>query len=64
MLELENMKKIYIEMFQKPQEPEITTSTFAVYENLCAMLHAARFCKLSEADLENIFYNNASGLFL
>ena len=54
----------YIEMFQKPQEPEITTSTFAVYENLCAMLHAARFCKLSEADLENIFYNNASGLFL
>ena len=54
----------FVETFQTRNEAKITTSTFAVYENLCAMLHAARFCKLSEADLEDIFYNNASRLFL
>jgi predicted TIM-barrel fold metal-dependent hydrolase len=38
-------------------------ATFAAYENLCAMLHAAKFCKLTEADRNNIFYNNAARLF-
>ena len=37
--------------------------TFAAYENLCALLHAARFCRLSQTDMENIFFNNAAKLF-
>ena len=38
-------------------------ATFAAYENLCAMLYAAKFCKLKKVELENIFFNNASRLF-
>ncbi len=38
-------------------------STFAIYENLCTLFQAAKFCKLSKSDIENIFYNNASRLF-
>jgi len=38
-------------------------ATFAAYENLSAMLLAAKFCKLSKTELENIFYNNAANLF-
>ncbi|MBN2457159.1 MAG: amidohydrolase family protein [Sedimentisphaerales bacterium] len=38
-------------------------ATFAAYENLSAMLYAAKFSKTSSKDLENIFYNNAAGLF-
>lgn len=38
-------------------------ATFAAYENLCAFLSAARFCKLTESNLNDIFYENASALF-
>lgn len=38
-------------------------ATFAAYENLCAMLYAAKFCKLEKFELENIFFNNALHLF-
>ena len=38
-------------------------ATFAAYENLCALLHAARFCKLSEEERRNIFHDNAARLF-
>jgi predicted TIM-barrel fold metal-dependent hydrolase len=38
-------------------------ATFAAYENLCAMLAAARFTNTSKKDLEDIFYNNAARLF-
>jgi predicted TIM-barrel fold metal-dependent hydrolase len=38
-------------------------ATFAIYENLSALFHAARFCQISEDDIQNIFYNNAAGLF-
>ena len=38
-------------------------ATFAAYENLAALFNAAKFCKLSETDIQNIFYNNAKGLF-
>ena len=48
---------------QLPRRQEINSATFAVYENLAAMFHAAKFCKLSETDIQNIFYNNAVKLF-
>jgi len=38
-------------------------ATFAAYENLCAMFHAAKFCKVTEAGRNSIFYNNAARLF-
>ncbi len=38
-------------------------ATFAIYENLSALFQAARFCNLSEDDIQNIFYNNAVNLF-
>lgn len=38
-------------------------ATYAAYENLSAMLLAAKFCKVSKGDIENIFYNNAANLF-
>ena len=38
-------------------------ATFAIYENLSALFHAARFCKVGEDDIQNIFYNNAASLF-
>lgn len=38
-------------------------ATFAIYENLRALFRAARFCKISENDIQNIFYNNAANLF-
>jgi len=38
-------------------------ATFAFYENLSALFQAARFCNLSEDDIQNIFYNNAANLF-
>ena len=38
-------------------------ATFAVYQNLIALFQAARFCRLRENDVENIFYNNAAELF-
>lgn len=37
--------------------------TFAIYENLSALFHAARFCNVSNDDIKNIFYNNAAQLF-
>ena len=37
--------------------------TFAAYENLAALMHAIKFCKLSAAEIEDIFYNNAKRLF-
>jgi hypothetical protein len=51
------------EMLTPPGKPAITTATLAIYKNLCAMLHEAKFCKLSDTDMENIFYNNAAELF-
>ncbi|NOX64242.1 MAG: amidohydrolase family protein [Chlorobi bacterium] len=38
-------------------------ATFAIYENLRALFHAARFCNVREDDIQNIFYNNAAKLF-
>jgi glutamate-1-semialdehyde 2,1-aminomutase len=38
-------------------------ATFAIYESLSSLFHAARFCQLGEEDIKNIFYNNAAGLF-
>ena len=38
-------------------------ATFAVYENLSALFHAARFCNVSEYDIQNIFYTNSKKLF-
>lgn len=50
------------EMVSRPGGQKIR-ATFAVYENLRALLHGARFCKLSQTDIENIFYDNAAILF-
>ena len=50
------------DMINRPGGQEIR-ATFAAYENLCAMLHAAKFSNISETDLNNIFYNNAAKLF-
>jgi predicted TIM-barrel fold metal-dependent hydrolase len=43
---------------QKPLD-----ATFAAYESLCAMLYAAKFCKVQAFERENIFFNNAAKLF-
>ena len=51
------------EMVARPGGIE-SQATFAAYENLCALIHAARFCKLSEQERNNIFRNNAVQLFL
>lgn len=37
--------------------------TFSVYESLCTTLYAARFCRLSETSVTNIFFKNAARLF-
>lgn len=50
------------EKIRRPGGQEIR-ATFAAYENLCAMLHAAKFSKITETEKENIFFNNAAGLF-
>jgi len=50
------------EKVRRPCGQEIR-ATFAAYENLCAMLHAAKFCKVTETDRNNIFFNNAAKLF-
>ena len=42
---------------------ESSNATFLAYENLCALFHAARFCGLGDNEFEDIFYNNAAGLF-
>jgi len=49
------------EMVTRPGGQNIA-ATFAAYENLRALIHAARFCQLSETDLQNIFYDNAANL--
>ena len=51
------------EMVQRPRGQNIESATFAAYENLCAIFHAAKFCKLSKTDIQNIFYCNAERLF-
>ena len=38
-------------------------ATFAVYENLRALLYAVRFCKLCDAEKNDIFRGNAKRLF-
>jgi len=38
-------------------------ATFAAYENLCALLHAARFCGLDEFARQDLFFGNAKRLF-
>lgn len=38
-------------------------ATFAAYENLCDLLCAARFCKLTNSQINDIFYNNSKRLF-
>ena len=50
------------ENLQRPVGQKIR-ATFAVYENFCAMLHAAKFCKVSEAEMNDIFFDNAKKLF-
>lgn len=50
------------EMVARPGGLE-AKATFAAYESLCALCHAAKFCRLSEQDLADIFFNNAAGLF-
>jgi hypothetical protein len=50
------------EKLQRPRGQEIR-ATFAAYENLCATLHAAKFCKLGSEDLDALFYGNAARLF-
>lgn len=38
-------------------------ATFAAYENLCALLCAAHFCRLTRLQMNDIFYNNSKDLF-
>lgn len=38
-------------------------ATFAVYENLRSLLHAAKHTGLSQNDIQNIFFNNSKILF-
>ncbi len=38
-------------------------TTFAAYENLCALCHGMQFLKLSEAEQRGIFHDNAIDLF-
>ena len=38
-------------------------ATYALYQNLSALFHAAKFCRLDKQDIQNIFYNNAAKLF-
>jgi len=49
-------------LLQRPGGMEIK-ATFATYENLCALCHALKFCKFSEAEREDLFFNNAARLF-
>lgn len=39
------------------------SSTFIVYESLCKLFCASQFSKLSDQDIQNIFYENAAKLF-
>jgi glutamate-1-semialdehyde 2,1-aminomutase len=38
-------------------------ATYALYQNLSALFHAAKFCRLDKQDIQNVFYNNAAKLF-
>lgn len=38
-------------------------ATYVAYESLCALIYAARFCKLPNSQVKDIFYNNAQRLF-
>ena len=38
-------------------------ATFAAYENLSVLCQAARICRLSEEELQGLFYGNAARLF-
>ncbi len=38
-------------------------TTFAVYENLCALCHGMRICGLTEKERDGVFHDNASELF-
>ncbi len=51
------------ELVRRPGGLDHRTATFAAYESLCAMLHAANFCKLTEKDFNDIFFANAARLF-
>ena len=53
---------ITADKLQRPSGQQIK-STFAAYENLCALLCAARFCKLKVSQKNDIFYNNFKKLF-
>ena len=48
---------------RRPGGQDINNATIAAYESLCAMLHAANFCKLSDKELNDLFFENAAGLF-
>lgn len=50
------------DMFKRPNGQPIC-ATFAAYENLYALFQAAKFCRLSVNDINNIFYNNSARLF-
>jgi glutamate-1-semialdehyde 2,1-aminomutase len=53
---------ITADKLQRPIGQQIK-ATFAAYENLCALICAARFCKLTKLQIEDIFYNNSQELF-
>ena len=53
---------ITAEKLQRPGGQQIK-ATFAAYENLSALLCAARFCKLTDSQMNDVFYKNASVLF-
>ena len=38
-------------------------ATFAAYENLRTLIQAIRFCKLTEAEINSVFYENSRRLF-
>lgn len=53
---------IAIDSLQKPSGRQ-RRATFAAYENLCALLCAARFSKLTSSQTNDIFYNNSKRIF-
>jgi hypothetical protein len=48
-------------MLNRPNGRQIR-ATFAAYENLYALLQAAKFCKLSTGDIDCLFYTNSMRL--
>jgi hypothetical protein len=50
------------ERVQRHDRPHLN-ATFVAYENLCAMLSAARFCNFNDTQINDIFYNNSQKLF-